>query len=153
MAAECMGRQAHFQEIEVDPETGQVEVTKIVTAQDLGQVISPETCDGQNYGGHIMGYGRAYTDREFFDPTTGVMLNDNLYAYPVPTILDCTLDIESTYIENHLGVSPYGAYGIAESASAIGANMSQIAVYSAIGKWIDDLPITPDKILKALGKI
>ena len=150
---EVMARQAYYQEITIDPETGEVEVLNTVIAQDVGFALNPDTCDGQTNGGTVWGVGRSYLERQFYDPITGVLLNDDLCWYAAPTILDYGHNVETHLIENHLGWTVYGVYGIGESGAAVSANLCGPAVYNAIGKWIDDYPITPEKILKALGKI
>ncbi|MFC1846957.1 xanthine dehydrogenase family protein molybdopterin-binding subunit [Chloroflexota bacterium] len=147
----CMVRQAHFVEIEVDPDTGGVEVTKTVVVNDVGQAISPETVNGQQYGGCYMGQGRTWKEAIYYDEATGVKLNDNLIGYPV-TVMNDIGPIDCHIVETHLAYAPYGHTGIGESGSAMEATIGGPAIYNAIGKWIDDFPITPNKVLKALGK-
>ena len=144
-------RQAHFLEIEVDTETGKIEVKKLVNVNDVGKAVSPETVEGQMYGGSYMGVGRALTEEMIWDRKTGVLLNRNLLDYKYAAINDSG-PIEAIYLETGLGHGPYGACGIGESTPTIVPAMFSPAVYNAIGKWIDDFPITPDKVLKALGK-
>ena len=145
-------RQAHFVEVEVDTETGLVEVKKLINVNDVGKAISPETVEGQMYGGTYMGVGRALTEELIWDRKTGVMLNRNLLDYKYAAINDSG-PIEAIYLETGLGHGPYGACGIGESTPTIVPAMIGPAVYNAIGIWIDDYPITPDKVLKALGKV
>jgi xanthine dehydrogenase molybdenum-binding subunit len=144
-------RQAHFLEIEVDTETGKIEVKKLVNVNDVGKAVSPETVEGQMYGGSYMGVGRALTEEMIWDGKTGVLLNRNLLDYKYAAMNDSG-PIEAIYLETGLGHGPYGACGIGESTPTIVPAMFGPAVYNAIGKWIDDFPITPDKVLKALGK-
>ena len=145
-------RQAHFVEIEVDPETGGICVKKAVIVNDVGRVINPEAVNGQQYGGAYMGLGRNHLEAIYYDPLTGVRLNDSLLGYPVPLMNDVG-PIDCHIVETGLA---YGPYGMAGCSEAVGAALSMIlgpAVYNAIGVWVDDFPITPDKILKALRKI
>jgi CO/xanthine dehydrogenase Mo-binding subunit len=108
--------------------------------------------DQQLYGGAYQGLGVSATEAIHYDPQTGVKLNDNLIGYPVLTMLDVGL-IESPIIETHLGWSTYGLFGCSEAGKAATAAALLVpAVYNAIGKWIEDTPVTPDRILKALGK-
>jgi len=144
-------RQAHFIEVEVDTETGEVEVTKVVNVNDVGKAISLETVKGQMYGGTYMGVGRALTEEIVWDPVTGVMLNGNLLDYKIATMLDCG-PIETIPVETGLGYGPYGACGVGEDIATVVPALLGPAVYNAIGIWIDDYPITPDRVLKALGK-
>lgn len=145
-------RQAHFMEVEVDPETGGITVTKVVNVNDVGKAINPMACEGQMYGGTYMGVGRALWEEVIHDPVTGVMLNGNLLDYKIATIEDCG-PIDTILMESKLGFGPYGLVGIGEDVATIIPALLGPAVYNAIGIWIDDYPITPSRILKALGKI
>ncbi len=147
-----MARQAVFVEVEVDTETGQVDITKLVHPYDVGQSINPDVNDQQLYGGVYAGLGVSATEALFYDPQTGVKLNDNLVGYPVLTTLDVG-EIKCPIVETNLGWSAYGLYGCSEAGkAAVAAAILIPAVYNAIGKWIEDTPVTPDKVLKALGK-
>jgi xanthine dehydrogenase molybdenum-binding subunit len=147
-----MNRQACFVEVEVDTETGQVDVIKLVHSYDVGQSINPDVNQQQLYGGAYAGLGVSGTEAIYYDPQTGARLNDNLVDYPILTILDVG-DIECPVIETHLGWSPYGLTGCSEAGkAAVAAAILVPAVYNAIGKWIEDTPVTPDRVLKALGK-
>ena len=139
-------------EVEVDTETGEIEVTKVVNANDVGKAISPETVEGQQYGGTYMGVGRALTEEMVWDPQTGVLLNRNLLDYKYATILDCAF-ADTIIVETGLGHGPYGSVGVGEDIATMIPALLGPAVYNAIGIWIDDFPITPQKVLKALGKL
>ncbi len=144
-------RQAHFCEIEVDPETGEIEVTRVVNANDVGKAISPEGVEGQQYGGTYMGIGRNLSEEYVWDGPTGVVLNGNLLDYKFATIHEVGA-VDTIIVETGLGYGPYGSIGVGEDVGTITSYLLHGAVYNAIGKWIDDGPITPDKVLKALGK-
>ncbi|MBI4766529.1 MAG: xanthine dehydrogenase family protein molybdopterin-binding subunit [Deltaproteobacteria bacterium] len=145
-------RQAHFMEVEVDPETGEVIVTQVVNVNDVGKAINPMSCHGQQYGGTYMGVGRGLTEEVIYDPVTGVMLNGNLLDYKISTILDIDGPIETILVETGLGYGPYGVVGIGEDIGTVVPALLGPAVFNALGVWIDDFPITPNRILKALGK-
>jgi CO/xanthine dehydrogenase Mo-binding subunit len=147
-----MCRQANFVEVEVDTETGEVFVTRVVNVNDVGKAISPETVEGQMYGGTYMGLGRALTEELVWDPATGVLLNRNLLDYKYATMLDYPTS-ENIYIETGLGHGPYGSTGIGENTATMIPALLGPAVYNAIGQRVDDFPITPNKVLKTLGKI
>jgi CO/xanthine dehydrogenase Mo-binding subunit len=148
-----MARQACFVEVEVDTETGLVEVTKLVHSYDLGQSINPDVNAQQLYGGAYEGIGVSATEGIFYDPKTGVRLNDDFLGYPILTIQDLG-PIEYPIVETHLGYSAYGLYGCSEAGKAATAAALLVpAVYNAIGKWLEDTPVTPDKVLEALGKV
>lgn len=144
-------RQAHFVEVEVDPETGGVEVTRVVNANDVGKAINPDVVEGQQYGGSIMGVSRVRTEDTIYCPATGVVLNGNLIDYKINTMLDCG-PIGTCIIETGMGYGPYGSVGIGEDVATVVPFAFYAAVHNAIGKWVD-LPTTPDRVLKALGKI
>ena len=104
------------------------------------------------YGGSYMGVSRALTEEMVWDPATGVLLNRNLLDYKIATIADCG-PIETIVQETGLGHGPYGTAGVGEDVATMIPTLLGPAVYNAIGQWIDDFPITPAKVLKALGKI
>jgi CO/xanthine dehydrogenase Mo-binding subunit len=145
----CMGRQCYFMEVEVDPDTGGIEVEKIVVVNDAGKVVNPESFEGQQFSVY-MGLGRCKQEQIIWDPVEGVRLTDNLLNYDIAVMDDCKA-MEVHQIETGLGYSAYGGFGIGESAGACGCVLTRYAVHNAIGKWVD-LKTTPDKILKALGK-
>ncbi len=147
-----LARQCVFVEVEVDTETGQVDITKLVHPYDVGISFNPDVNDQQLYGGAYQGLGVSGTEAIYYDPQTGVRLNDNLIGYPVLTILDVG-PIECHIVETNLGWATYGAYGCSEAGKAVTAAALLVpAVYNAIGKWIEETPVTPDRVLKALGK-
>jgi CO/xanthine dehydrogenase Mo-binding subunit len=150
-----MARQAVFVEVEVDTETGQVEVTKLVHPYDLGQSINPDVNQQQLYGGACEGISVSATEGIFYDPKTGVKLNDNFLGYPILTTQDLGgTEITCPTVETHIGWSAYGLYGCSEAGKAATAAALLVpAVYNAIGIWLEDTPVTPDKVLKALGKV
>ena len=124
---------------------------KVVTVNDVGKVINWDGCEGQAYGGAIMGIGRGMTEEVVYDPRTGVMLNGNLLNYKIPTMMDYG-DIETIMVETGMGYGPYGSIGIGEDVATVLPALIGPAVQNAIGVWVDDFPITPDRVLAALGK-
>lgn len=146
-----MCRQAHFMEVEVDAETGEVDITRVVNVNDVGKVISVEGCEGQQYGGTCMAVGRGRSEEVVYDKSTGVMLNGNLLNYKIPTMLDIG-PIDTLLVETGMGYGPYGVVGIGEDVATIVPTLIIPAVHNALGVWVSDLPMTPDKVLIALGK-
>jgi len=138
----------HFAEVEVDTETGFVKVKKVLAVQDCGLVVSKLTCESQINGGIIIAMGYALYERRVLDRQTGVMLNPNFETYKLPSAGDIP-EIEVVLLD----MPERGVVGIAEPSviptSAAVAN----AVANAIGVRVTSLPITPDKVLAALGKI
>jgi len=134
-------------EVEVDTDTGLVEVLNVKTALDLGKAINPKNVEGQIEGGTTQGIGMALMEEQVIE--NGITLNPNMTGYIVPTSMDVP-EFESRLIENADSEGPYGAKGIGEPV-IIGASPGIAnAIYDAIGVRITDLPITPEKIIKAL---
>jgi CO/xanthine dehydrogenase Mo-binding subunit len=147
-----MGRQAHFIEVEVDAETGMVDVTDVVCVNDVGHLFNPEGAAAQQYGGAIMGLGRSGTEEHVWCPRTGVALNFDLINYHIGTMNDYPI-VQCRINESHLGYAAFGAYGIGENPGAALSGITASAIFNATGKWVLDYPTTPDRVLKALGKI
>ncbi|MBI1926745.1 xanthine dehydrogenase family protein molybdopterin-binding subunit [Candidatus Poribacteria bacterium] len=135
-----------FAEVEVDTETGIVKVIKIVALQDCGLIINRLTCESQLNGGAIMGLGYALLEDRIMDPQTGKMINPNLEDYKVPGAMEIP-EIKSIIFDTDRKVT-----GIGEPATIPTAGAIANAVYNAIGVRIRDLPITPDKVLRALAE-
>jgi CO/xanthine dehydrogenase Mo-binding subunit len=136
-------------ELEVDTETGHVNILKIAAAQDFGRAINPKLCVSQVYGGIEFGVGYTLMEEGLYDPKTGKLLTNNLHQYRMPTSLDYPpVDVYLTEVED-----PYFAYsakGAGENTNAPTPAAIRNAIYDAIGIWFNDLPITPDKIITAL---
>jgi len=136
-------------EVEVDTETGQVEILKIVAAHDVGRAINPVLVEGQIQGGVSMGIGYALLEEVI--SVRGQIKNTNLSDYLIPTILDIP-DVTSIIIEDTEPTGPFGAKGVGEPALIPTAAAIANAVYNAIGVRIYSLPITPEKVLNALAE-
>ncbi|GAG50166.1 unnamed protein product, partial [marine sediment metagenome] len=134
-------------EVEVDTQTGEVTVLKIAAAHDVGRAINPMAVEGQIHGGVSMGLG--YGLYEELVVEEGRVLNPNFADYALPTALDMP-EIETIIIETDDPAGPFGAKGMAEPACIPTAPAIANAVYDAVGVRIKDLPITPEKVLKAL---
>jgi CO/xanthine dehydrogenase Mo-binding subunit len=135
-----------FCEVAVDPETGGVEVTKFVVVCDPGKVLRMTSFEGQLH--QAMFFSQGGLSEEFiYDKATGVKLSTNMIEYKKPTILDFG-PIETYAVETRSGNACYGASGISHCMAA--PYFPVCAVANAIGKWIVP-PVTPDKVLKALG--
>ena len=139
-----------FCEVEVDTETGQVEITNFVAAVDCGKALRPSSTEGQIDSQLIMTVGACMLEEMIYDKTSGVLLNGSTLEYKPPTILDIPT-MNPILLESRTGTSCYKSGGVSHCIMERG--MVACAVHNAIGKWIEDVPITPDKVLKALGKI
>jgi len=140
---------AAFTEVEVDTETGQVRVLKMVAASDVGRAINPRSVEGQLEGGMQMGIGYALTEVLQLHPETGAPLNNNFLDYRVLRAQDMP-EMEVIIVEPVDPNSVYGAKGIGEMAVIPMAPAVRNAVYNATGARVHDLPITPEVLLKAL---
>jgi CO/xanthine dehydrogenase Mo-binding subunit len=145
-----MSRQAHFIEVEVDTETGEVIVTQLVCVNDVGHLFSRRGAEAQQYGGAVMGLGRSATEEKVYCPRTGVGLNFDNIGYHIGTMNDYP-PVECILNESGMGYSSYGACGVGEDTGASLSGITAGALYNATGKWALDYPLTPDKVLKALG--
>ena len=141
---------ATFCEVEVDTETGEVEITHWAAAHDVGKAIRPSSIEGQIENQLIFSTGLFKTEEYIWDKKTGVLLNGNDIDYKMPTIMDVA-PMDPIIVETRLGNGCYGGSGVYHTVLDHG--LWACAVQNAIGKWICEVPITPDKVLKALGKI
>jgi xanthine dehydrogenase molybdenum-binding subunit len=138
---------AQAAEVEVDTETGEVTVLKIAAAHDVGRAINPMAVEGQIEGGVSMGLGYGVSEELVLEK--GRMLNPNFADYALPTALDMP-PIDPIIVETVDPEGPFGAKGMAEPANNPTAPAITNAVYDAVGVRIKDLPITAEKVLKAL---
>ncbi|MFQ5863480.1 MAG: xanthine dehydrogenase family protein molybdopterin-binding subunit [Candidatus Brocadiales bacterium] len=139
---------AHFVEIELDTETGEVKILKIDAVHDSGRIINPEVCENQVAGGALIASGFALSEDLVWDQKTGRVLNPNFVDYKILTALD-TPPIGISFVDV---VDPVGAFGVkAIGEGAVCPTLPAIgqAIYNAIGVRID-APFTPEKILRAL---
>ena len=134
-------------EVEVDPETGQVDVKKITTIHDVGTVLNPMAHQGQIDGGTIMGLGYATMEEMLVED--GRVNTLSMGDYKVPTIRDIP-ELATVLLEPTPGPAPFESKGIGESANIPTAGAIANAVHDAIGVPITDLPITAEKVLAAL---
>jgi CO/xanthine dehydrogenase Mo-binding subunit len=145
---------ATIAEVEVDTETGELGVLKITSAHDCGRVINPTLIENQIDLSITMGNGWVRSEDFIIDKSTGVMLNSNLLDYKVMTILDMPKgeDIQEIPVEIPTPWGPFGAKGMAETATTTQAPAIANAIYNAIGVRIRGDHLTPERILEALGK-
>ncbi len=136
--------------VEVDLETGKVEILKIAAAHDVGQVLNQQTIKGQIYGALAQGIGYALSEE--YKTREGRNLNPNFLDYKILSAPDLNFPIEIDCIETHDKTGPFGAKGVGEPGLVPTAPAIANAVYDAIGVRIRDLPITPEKILAALDE-
>lgn len=134
-------------EVEVDTETGQVRVVDTFVSDDCGKALNPMAVHGQTNGATAQAMAWALYEQLNFED--GRLMNGNFADYGIPTA-DALPSFKSGFIESNDPNGPYGAKGASETAILPGAAAIANAVYDAIGVRINDLPITPEKILAAL---
>jgi CO/xanthine dehydrogenase Mo-binding subunit len=137
-------------EVEVDTETGEVKILKLIAAHDVGRVLNRQTLEGQTYGALAQGIGYALYEEIIVE--NGRIMNPNFRDYKIPTISEMDFPIELHFIETDDKHGPFGAKGVGEPGLVPTAPAIANAVYDAIGVRIRDLPITPEKILAGLAK-
>jgi len=136
-------------EVEVDPETGKVRVSHITYANDSGVQINPMRVEGQMEGSIQMGVGMALSEQYILDE--GQMLNASFLHYGFPTAVDMP-KVKAVRVEMPAGRGPFGAKEAGEGAVCPTAPAVTHALYNATGIWFTELPITPEKILRALDE-
>ncbi len=136
-------------EVEVDTETGEVTVLKIVAAHDVGRAINPRMVEGQIEGGCMMGLGYALMEEVVVED--GVIMNPRFSSYLIPTLAD-TPEIISLIVEEQEESGPFGAKGVGEPPLIPTAPAILNAVSNALGVRITSLPLKPEDILASLEK-
>lgn len=136
-------------ELGVDPETGTVELIKLVVVSDVGKALNPLQVEAQDEGSSIMGLGHSLMEQLIHDKR-GRIVNLGALDYRIPTIMDIPLKLESVLVENEDGPGPFGAKGVGEGgllsiAAAVGAAVNQAADVT-----IRDLPLTAERIWQAI---
>lgn len=134
-------------EVEVDTETGEVIILRVVAAHDAGTIINPMLLEGQIAGGIAQGIGMALTEEVKL--REGRTLNPGLMDYTLPTTLDVP-EIQYCHVQTSDDAGPYGAKCVGEPALVPTAPAILNAIYDATGIRIYDLPATPEKILRAI---
>ncbi len=145
------GFTAQAAEVEVDPDTGEITVLGFAIAQDAGFAINPLSVAGQMQGGASQGIGIALSEEMLYDEE-GRLLNGNLLDYRLPTTKDLPA-IEAIIVEVPSEDGPYGARIVGEPSIVAGPAAVGNAVFDACGARLTEAPFTPERVLRALGKI
>ncbi len=139
---------AHAVEVEVDEETGEVHILRLVASHDVGRILNRQTLEGQIYGALAQGVGLALYEDVLTQ--SGRVLNAGFTDYKIPTAREMAFPIELDFVETHDEFGPFGAKGVGEPGLVPTAPAIANAIYDAVGVRIRDLPITPEKLLAAL---
>jgi CO/xanthine dehydrogenase Mo-binding subunit len=143
----CFSYGAVAVELEADLDTGEVRVIRVTTAQDIGKAIHPLLCAGQIEGGTLQGLGYALLEEVRWKD--GRVWNHQLTNYIIPTAVDAP-PIDVIIVENPYSGGPFGAKGVGELPMDIPAGAVVSAVAHATGARLDEIPITPERLLRAL---
>jgi CO/xanthine dehydrogenase Mo-binding subunit len=138
-------------ELEVDTETGHVRLTKMINAADMGRPLNPRIVETQLSGAAIMQLGFTMTENMEFD--AGQVTNASFADYKIPGIHDIPPDIENHIVMAEQGGGPFGAKGVGESATFGVSPAIANAIHDAVGVRLTELPLTPEKVLRALREL
>jgi CO/xanthine dehydrogenase Mo-binding subunit len=140
---------AHFAEVEVDTVTGHVRITRYVAVHDSGTILNRLAAESQIKGGVTQGVGMAFSEELLIDRVTGIPVNPNYRDAKVPTHLEAP-EVEVIFIENY---DPYGVFGgkvVGEPPITPAVATIANAIFNATGRRFKELPISPEKILRAV---
>jgi CO/xanthine dehydrogenase Mo-binding subunit len=135
-------------EVEVDTETGFVKVTKLISSADVGRAINPRHCIEQIQGAAAMTIGFALFETMRIED--GRLVNGSFLEYPLTAFNDIPREFISHVVENPIETGPYGARGVGETGTLVLKPAIVNAIHDAIGVWLTDMPITPEKVLRAI---
>jgi CO/xanthine dehydrogenase Mo-binding subunit len=143
------GYVAQVVEVEVNTETGELRILRVVCADDVGKAVNPQQVEGQIEGGVVQAVGWATCEN--FITADGRVLTPNLSTYLIPTINDVPEQVESIVVERPDPRGPWGVRGMGEMPFIPLAPALVAAVHDATGVWFDELPLTPERVLQGLG--
>ncbi|MGH7089725.1 MAG: xanthine dehydrogenase family protein molybdopterin-binding subunit, partial [Stellaceae bacterium] len=141
----------HACEVEIDPETGAVQVLSYAVVDDVGTVINPKTLKGQIHGGVAQGAGQALMEQVVYDQQSGQLLSASFMDYAMPRAADMppAFEVESNPVPTKL--NPLGAKGAGEAGTVGALPAVMNAVIDALGVTID-MPATPERVWRALQR-
>jgi len=143
---------AHFCQVAVNTRTGKVKIQKYFALQDCGTPVNPEMALGQIYGGVLKTIGHSLYEEMIYDED-GKCLNPNFLDYKVPMIEDLPDTFLAELVDVNDPWGPFGAKSVSEIACNGAAPAIASAIHNAVGVWMRTWPFSPEKILRALGKI
>jgi len=137
--------------IEVDTETGHLRIVDVVSTNDVGKAVNPQQVQGQIEGAVVQASG--YAVLEDFQQQGGYVQTPHLSTYLIPTVLDVPGRVQSVILEYPDPIGPFGARGMAEMPYIPVAPAIAAALHDATGVWFDEFPLTPERVLRGLGKL
>ncbi len=142
------GYVAQAVEVEVDLETGQVRLVRVISVNDVGRAVNPQLVQGQIEGAVVQAQG--YALMEHLISENGMIKNPFLSTYLIPTVLDVPEEVKSVILEYPDPIGPWGARGMAEMPFLPLAPAIVAAIHDATGVWLSSLPLLPEKVVAAL---
>lgn len=142
------GYVAETVEVEIDIDTGFIDVVNVICANDVGRAINPTLIKGQIEGCIVQAHGYALTEN--FQMHEGRVITTGLETYIIPTVQDIPRNVESVILELGDEYGPFGVRGMAEMPFMPYAPALTAAIYDATGVWFHDLPLTPDRVVAGL---
>ncbi len=143
---------AHFAQVAVNQRTGEIVLERYHAYQDCGTPINPELALGQVYGGILKAVGHALYEEMLFDDK-GNCVNPNFIDYKIPTVRDLPADFRVEFVPVDDPVGPYGGKSVSEISLNGAAPAIAIAIHDACGAWVREWPFTPERVLRAMGKL
>jgi CO/xanthine dehydrogenase Mo-binding subunit len=143
------GYVAQAVEATVDVDTGEVHIKRVVCADDVGKAINPQMIEGQIEGGVAQAVGWATCEN--FLTTDGQVLTPHLSTYLIPTVSDVPDRVDSVIVEKPSPIGPWGVRGMGEMPFLPLAPALVAAIHDATGVWLDELPLTAERVYRALG--
>jgi CO/xanthine dehydrogenase Mo-binding subunit len=137
--------------VEVDTETGLIKILEVISVNDVGRAVNPMLVQGQIEGGVVQATGYALIEN--FIQRDGFVLTPMLSTYLIPTVHDIPDDVKSVILEYADPIGPYGARGMAEMPFLPLAPAVIDAVHKATGVWFFEFPLTPERVLRGLGRL
>jgi xanthine dehydrogenase YagR molybdenum-binding subunit len=143
---------AQYADVEIDADTGEVTVLRVVTAHDIGRIINPQITDSQVIGGVIQGVGFAVSEERIVDHALGRVMNPNLEEYKVPTVRDIPA-VEHLHIDiTDLNANSTGAKGVGEPPLVPTAPAIANAIFDATGVRLTENPFSIARTIGALAE-
>ena len=143
---------AHFAEVEVDIETGQISVLRVVAVHDVGRVINQQTAESQVIGGITQGISTALFEERVMDNATGAPVNPNFRDYKIATAVDVP-EITPLFVDLvDSRINILGSKGLGEPPRIPAAAAVANAVFNALGVHVREIPMTPDRVIQALSR-
>jgi putative selenate reductase molybdopterin-binding subunit len=143
---------AHFVEAAVNVRTGDVVVRRYHAYQDCGTPINPELAKGQIYGAALKAIGHSLFEEMIYD-AAGRCVNAGFLDYKVPTAFEVPEDFRVELVPVADEIGPFGAKSVAEISVNAAAPAIAIAIHDAVGAWVREWPFTPERVLKAMGRL